>query len=439
LRSGKCSSSGEISGITSTVSAKFVCSLGDAQNRKKSMMKDLNKPKGFMHVSGRKFKKNALARFVMIGLIASLASCSRTLYVPNSLNMPLFAESKDFKGAVNYRVVAPPNLDFQAAFAPVNHLAVMGNASFAGFSSSQSQTEAKYALGELGIGGFTAFWEDECKVKMARLEMFGGYGIGNSLVVDDVQELFFPDPTIRRFEGRFTRAFLQPAIGLKTSYVDLALATRFSKVEFDRFANYENGVLTDEGSYQFYTMEPVIAIGIGYRGFKLTTQFGNVKPLGGGDSDYFKAVGDTWANIHFHVGFAFGNMGEDCPSPSPAISLQQDQNNAKYPPPPTILHLRQATLNICLQDGGVPDGDVVSVSLNGAYLVKEAKLGRKPQCFEAVLNDAAENILRIQSISNGERNPNTLKLVFREGRKRHAYYLLTEVGRTEEIRLVVEE
>ena len=67
-------------------------------------------------------------------------------------------------------------------------------------------------------------------------------------------------------------------------------------------------------------------------------------------------------------------------------------------------------------------------------MLPETELGKQPVCFEVNLLPDGDNRLQIHAISNGTRNPNTLKITVKEGRKKRNYYLLTDAGRTEEIR-----
>ena len=304
--------------------------------------------------------------------ICLLTNCTRTLYVPNAVNTPLLEQKHDYTANLNMRLIAPFNIEFQGAFAPINHFAVMGNASAMGYASSKTETSFEHHLFEAGAGVFGAFWKNNCGTHLMRAEFFGGYGIGGADIVDDFDEIIFPDPTVRSYDGKYHRKFIQPAFDIKTKVVEFSLAARFSEVNFSKYNDYEDGVRTATGTYNFSTIEPVFRLAFGYQGWKIAGQFGYVESLGSSDTDFVEATGDAWGNIHFNGSFMISSWNEACP-PAPEVTLgispssKDIAQSNKFPPPPTILHLKSSTATICFQDGGSPDGDVVERQLQRRF------------------------------------------------------------------------
>lgn len=223
-------------------------------------------------------------------------------------------------------------------------------------------------------------------------------------------------------------------MGLRFEKLDFSLTVRFSEINFWDYNDFENGLPTQSGTYRFTTLELVATLAYGWNGFLLHMQGGMVS---GYSSDFKDATGDAWGNLHLNIGFAFVNKMEDCPL-VPPISLIKEPDNSRFPPPPAVLQVRQSTGTICLSDEGEFDGDVINASLNGSYVFNDVILRKRPICFEVNMQPNSENLLQIQAISNGELCPNTLKLTIKNGRKSSSFYLLTEAGKTESMRLRLE-
>ncbi len=81
---------------------------------------------------------------------------------------------------IGIKLIAPPNLEIQAAYAPLKHLLVMGNGSYFSFKNNDRQTSYEHYLVEGGAGLFTAFWKNRCDNKIARAAFMGGWGIGGA-------------------------------------------------------------------------------------------------------------------------------------------------------------------------------------------------------------------------------------------------------------------
>ncbi|MBK9016459.1 MAG: hypothetical protein IPM82_21620 [Saprospiraceae bacterium] len=237
-------------------------------------------------------------------LAATLASCGPTLYVPNTVNAPLLEEKGDFKASIGVNKSAPKNdLNMQGAYAINDKVAVMSNVAHMAGSADKQGNQIKHDLVEAGVGYYTSFWDNKQGLNVGRAEIFGGGGIGWSEDNDHDTNYTNNDDVRHRYTGNYQRLFLQPAVGIKSKIVDVSFATRFSYVYFSDTKHFTNGMLTETGTYNFATMEPVLTTALGYRRGKVFVQVGAILPFGGDNSAYYDVSAD--ANTHFSIGFTF--------------------------------------------------------------------------------------------------------------------------------------
>jgi hypothetical protein len=202
-----------------------------------------------------------------------LTSCSRYYYKPNAINQPLFT------GGMQGHVAAVASLggedddrttfaDLQASFSPVKHLGLMGNYStYTYIPASPSTKDARAHLIEGGIGGYYPFGGK--KVKMV-VELYGGMGSGR--LRSDV------DLDLKRY-------FIQPGIGMRSPWVDVAFALRIAMLKYSNLDDNGLGIgyLQDQnlvntltargitnGTYTF--VEPGLTVRGGYKFVKVQLQ-----------------------------------------------------------------------------------------------------------------------------------------------------------------------
>lgn len=165
---------------------------------------------------------------LVIPILLFIASCS-PVYVPNARNSPLFRKGGEFQGSVQLGTVQlGTDIDAQAAVSVTKHFALMGNFSYA---DNQSQDQDKYHNHKFVEGAIGYFSNDGkwC------YEVFAGYGKGEGSSYDQYD--FFNTTTEIKTTGKFTRFFIQPAVGLNKKIVNVSFVPRISLVDFNEFTS----------------------------------------------------------------------------------------------------------------------------------------------------------------------------------------------------------
>ncbi len=209
------------------------------------------------------------------------------------------------------KVIAPFNFDLQTAYAPLDHFALMMNASTVNYGSKHNSSAFKHFLMEGGAGVFTALWPNKYKHHRLRLELFGGYGIGSANIKLGPSYFFNPTSNVLQHEGEYHRKFLQAAMGLRGRRSEIAFAMRFTGVNFSRYKDFADDRQTAEGFYNFSALEPVLSWGVSSKKGRFIGQLGAVLPTNGFASEYHRANATGWAYFHLTVGFAFTNFLEN--------------------------------------------------------------------------------------------------------------------------------
>lgn len=378
--------------------------------------------------------------FIIIILAAALTSCGPTLYVPNTINTPLLAKKKDFKAVIGVIGLAPEaNVDLQGSYAFHDHFAAMANLSFMnGSSGTKEQTSPDrrniHNLAESGIGAYLSFWKNKRDVAIGRAEIFGGTGLG--WAEDYNHYIEYNERRLNKYLGVYQRYFLQPAFGIRSRIIDLSVATRISEVHFLNYKHIRDGNVVDQSSFGFSTIEPVFTIALGYKHVKYYMQVGAVLPLRKLEN-LEKVSNYEGSDGHFNFGLV-GCPWWEKPKEKPTITLKPAPEEKETQPiqqlPPPVINIEHSKVTICLREGGSPDGDVVSISFNGVFVVTHIELTKEPQCFDVDVRREWENLLQVHAISDGRFKPNTLHLTVKDGRTERTYYLRTEAGKTEEVR-----
>lgn len=385
-------------------------------------------------------KKNSI--FLTLAAVYTLiwtSACGPTLYIPNSVNTPLLEKKGDFKvsqGVVGY---APSfDWDVQGSYAISDHMAAMANFSLMNPVTGLPKNNHNFLEG--GLGGYASFWPNKRSVNVGRAEIFTGLGQGWAKDQDDENNLF---------QGSYQRVFIQPGFGIRTRIIDLSLGARFSNVHFSNFRQVLSGQIVATESFNFGTYEPVLTIAIGYKYVKYYMQFGSVNPIG--NNPNFEKVNYDLSLGHANFGLIFSPWKEGLKE-NPPIVLTSRENDTPVTekkeetieptePRPETGEIRQAlilpvqtnTFSVCLRDGGTPDGDLVSVSFNGAYLRQNLELDKKQICFEVTLIPDVTNALYVEAISDGKTKPNTVQITVKEGKEDRVFYIRADVGKIEEI------
>ncbi|MCW3071027.1 MAG: hypothetical protein JWO44_917 [Bacteroidetes bacterium] len=221
-------------------------------------------------------------------LITLLSSCSTTMYVSNTVNVPLLKEKGEVKINVDQN-------DAQIAVAVGKHWGVMANGFYKSHESNDNYVH-EGNLAEAGFGYYKPFRNNLV------FETYTGLGIGT---IDKKQTFTAGDNSVywASFSAQGTKAFLQPSIGYCGRFLDLAFTPRLSFVKYTHFSSYgyseaqlaedylENNRLTT-GIYTF--AEPALTLRAGYKFVKVQAQYGltmNLSPRNIKHSANFASIG----------------------------------------------------------------------------------------------------------------------------------------------------
>lgn len=140
-----------------------------------------------------------------------VSSCS-SIYMPNVPATPMFAKQGEAYVAAHTNIKG--NLSGTAAVAVGNHVALLANGSY--INNNQGNQQFKQYLYEGGIGYFTTIGKERNKI----LEVYGGYGLGNTRDADTRATTTGMDPVETR-EMDFDKIFVQVNYSRKKDRVRL--------------------------------------------------------------------------------------------------------------------------------------------------------------------------------------------------------------------------
>lgn len=165
-------------------------------------------------------------RYLVILLL--MASCS-PLYLPGTKNTPLFREAGE---AQISGFISSAGLEAQVAYALSDHIAVIGDFSYASQKKTNPDYTRKNAFGEAGIGYYD-------RSRSARYEVFIGYGMGES--TNHAVYYFFADNFGQQVSvettGKVQRIIFQPTIGTNNRGTNISFTPRVSWVDFSEFTS----------------------------------------------------------------------------------------------------------------------------------------------------------------------------------------------------------
>lgn len=94
------------------------------------------------------------------------------------------------------------------------------------------------------------------------------------------------------------------------------------------------------------------------------------------------------------------------------------------------LEVKNASVNICLAEGSVVDGDEVTIFFNDKILLENVKLGKVPQCLDLTLQTGQSNVLMVKTISPGLNAVDRVKLNVDDGNTNRGFFLPTLEGQS---------
>lgn len=254
-----------------------------------------------------------LLSFIVV-LVLILSSCQQRMYFPDRANVLGFKEKGEAKLTASFKpqnddntnnapAQVSPSVDI--AYAPVNHLAVIGSYR----KTINRNIPERPALGKMGglfnghrieggLGYFTTFG------RQSRFEILGGFGKGNLERVGTK----YPE---RDFSTRYNRWFLQAAGGYSSNIISVMAGIRFAYHKYTSFkssdSTLEYRIAPDFYAYDSYWnpvfnagpvfnvlqtksvtdqnftfVEPFLNVEIGYKYVKLNGQIGSAFQTSGG-------------------------------------------------------------------------------------------------------------------------------------------------------------
>jgi hypothetical protein len=200
-------------------------------------------------------KLNLRSYSIGVFITLLLGSCAPA-YIPNVVNAPLLSNQGEVQAAV-YSGVS--GFDPQFAVAATDHLGFMVNGSFANRTSDTlSANYHRHEFIEFAAGYYT-------KMRTrGRFEVFSGMGYGK--VKSEWDGSFWQSyATVKSM-----RVFVQPSIGTSNNVFDGSFSTRFVYLDLYQGKTRNAGIF----------IEPVVTAKVGFKYFKVVTQFGFSAPLG---------------------------------------------------------------------------------------------------------------------------------------------------------------
>ena len=189
------------------------------------------------------------------GMIALIQSCA-PVYRPNTIFTPMFERQGQLKGTGSF---GSNGLNVHAGYSITDNLALTGGMIYASDVDSPGQT----FFGEAGAGWYFP-------ASIFRLEVLSGLGLGTATATGTYTVITERTIEARGIYGRF---YLQPALGVSVSIVDLSIASRAVWVNFFRFEETRsNGQAASNVGGLF--MEPALTLAVGPENFKAFGQFG---------------------------------------------------------------------------------------------------------------------------------------------------------------------
>jgi len=213
---------------------------------------------------------------VLFAFMMSLSACHHVYYAPNTANAPLLNEKGETRINALYTSGGSSEYDggeLQFAHAVGKNVAVMVNGFTAGTSEDISDYSSNASHTEKGSGSYieaaAGLFKNLHANKKWVAELYGGFGVGS--VANDYG---FGD----RSKVAVTKFFLQPAIGYKARYFEVALVSKISKLNWkikeNRITASDNNDAKGDMAFinrnnSNFLFEPALIMRVGGKGFKV--------------------------------------------------------------------------------------------------------------------------------------------------------------------------
>ena len=237
---------------------------------------------------------------LMILLPSILSSCTHYYYVANVHNVPLFKEKNELRlsgslgGGDESKCI-----EVQTAWSVTDHLGIM-----AGYMSAKGGdvSDRNYAHGNYFEGGVGYFKPLD---KWGIFEIYGGAGHSGQ---HHYFSNFYSGTDAGNVDLTSLKIFIQPTLGVTSSFFDAAFSTRLCAVTFSDAGNFLTGnpdvyAKLNSLSTQIHGfLEPALTIRAGWKYTKL--QFQAVRSLYLSTTNY--NIGEDW-HLSLGLNFSFAN------------------------------------------------------------------------------------------------------------------------------------
>ncbi|MFN8209645.1 MAG: hypothetical protein U0T33_01590 [Bacteroidales bacterium] len=183
------------------------------------------------------------SKYIAALLLLFFEGCSHYYYVPNSENVPLLKEKKEAKLSGGYGFGDySNNVEIQLAYAAGKHFGLTSSFQRAWGGDYPQGSYGRGIYFEAGPGYYTTF------SGYGVFEAYSGIGHGSE------HHGYINVMTAESYGTSYielTRFYMQPAIGIRYEFVEVAFSTRLSVVNFNKIANNVNpttGYYTDVSS-----------------------------------------------------------------------------------------------------------------------------------------------------------------------------------------------
>ena len=225
-----------------------------------------------------------LEKLILAGLfLIQLFGCMPPLYFPNGINAPLLSKQGQFTMNASTDGICT---DIQLAASPGKKVGVLLNINFSDFetnstssysysgslgsgSSNYTTTEGhSHSFFEGGIGTYKKLGTH------GRFENFGLIGFGSATSFNDYNEI----------KGSYARFAIQSDIGIETKAFEGIFSCRAGYLDLN--VNHPGEPSSSYINPSSLFIDPAITLRLGWRGFKLCTQYGLSIPFNGETSDW---------------------------------------------------------------------------------------------------------------------------------------------------------
>jgi hypothetical protein len=103
------------------------------------------------------------------------------------------------------------------------------------------------------------------------------------------------------------------------------------------------------------------------------------------------------------------------------------------------VEVNRKTLTVYVWDADKVDGDVISLSFNGKWLLRNYPIKKEKHAIEIVLDDNADNRLILYAENEGKFPPNTAALTFFDGKKQRNLNLMSTKSTCGAIRFIARD